>query len=73
MKFVKQNPDDKVLWADEESTIGDFTFSFDGKKAYNLFSDYPYKLTAEEKKIFDAENPFWAEFFKDRNGNKNNE
>lgn len=44
-------------------TIGVFIFSFDKKKDYNLFQDYPQKLTAEQKQIFDAENPFWKEFF----------
>lgn len=36
-------------------------------KIYNLFKDYPYNLTSEEKEIFDKENPYWADFFKDRN------
>ena len=30
-----------------------------------LFADYPYKLTAEQKAIFDRENPFWRDFFID--------
>ena len=41
-------------------------FSFDRKKQYILYRDYPYKLTAEEKAIFDAEEPFWANYFRDR-------
>lgn len=32
-----------------------------------MFADYPWKLTFEEKSIFDKENPEWAEYFKDRN------
>ena len=42
-------------------TIGQFLFSFDKKKVYNLFKDYPQKLSKEEKKLFDKENPEWAE------------
>lgn len=45
-------------------------FSFDKIKVYNLFSDYPYALTQSEKEIFDKENPYWKEFFKDREYNK---
>lgn len=36
------------------------------KKIYNLFANYPHNMTAEEVKIFDKENPYWAAFFKDR-------
>lgn len=65
--FYKNNPDDKIWWVDVEDEIGLWLFSFDKKKIFNMFEDYPQKLTAEEKQIFDAENPYWAEFFKDRN------
>lgn len=41
-------------------------FSFDLEKVYNLFSDYPWALSKEEKEIFDKENPHWKEFFEDR-------
>ena len=66
-KFFKNNPKDKILWinnADEE--IGVFLFTFDKEKIYNLFQDYPDNMTPEEVDIFDRENPYWAEFFKDR-------
>ena len=33
---------------------------------YNLFQDYPYKPTKEEKALFDQENPHWRDFFADR-------
>lgn len=45
-------------------------FSFDKKKTYNMFEDYPWKLTEEEKAIFDKENPHWVVFFDYRNGAK---
>ena len=31
-----------------------------------MFADYPHALTKEQKEIFDAENPYWKGFFKDR-------
>ncbi len=46
--------------------IGEHLFSFDKKQVFNLFQDYHYKLTKEQKEIFDKENPHWKEFFKDR-------
>lgn len=63
--FYKNKPSDKVYWIDNIGVIGEFLFSFDKKKIYNLFRDYPQKLTNEEKIIFDRENPYWADFFKD--------
>ena len=56
----------KFRWIDNADRVGEHEFTFDGKKIYNLFRDYPYELTAEEKEMFDKENPFWADFFKDR-------
>lgn len=65
--FYKNNPEDKIWWIDDPDIIGEWLFSFDKKKIYNMFKDYPQKLTKEEKRIFDKENPYWADFFKDRN------
>lgn len=67
-KFYKNNPSDKVMWLNDFSAVGEFVFSFDGKKTYNLFADYPHNMTAEEVQIFNKENPEWAEFFADRRG-----
>ena len=65
--WYKENENDEILWLDNGTErIGEFVFSFDGKKEFNLFRDYPHELSEEEKKIFDKENPFWADFFKDR-------
>lgn len=63
--FYKNKPSDKIYWIDNIGVIGEFLFSFDKKKIYNLFRDYPQKLTKEEKIIFDKENPYWADFFKE--------
>jgi hypothetical protein len=65
--FYKNNESDSIWWVDNQDTIGEHLFSFDKKRIFNLFQDYPHKLTAEEKKIFDEENPEWAKFFDDRN------
>lgn len=64
--FYKNDETDKIWWVDNPETIGLHLFSFDKKKIYNLFADYPHNLTAEEKEIFDKENQFWKDFFKDR-------
>lgn len=64
--FYKKNKNDIIWWIDNLDTRGEFLFSFDKKKIYNLFKDYPYNLSKIEKDIFDKENPYWAEFFKDR-------
>lgn len=66
-KFYKENTTDSIWWVDTSDKDGVFLFSFDKEKVYNLFADYPHNLTKQEKEIFDKENPYWADFFKDRN------
>lgn len=61
--FYKNNEESKIWWIDKIDVRGEFLFSFDKKKIYNLFLDYPHNMTEEEVKIFDSENPFWREFF----------
>lgn len=65
-EFYKKEKTDTIYWVDNVGTIGEFLFSFDKKKVFNLFRDYPHSLTANEKKIFDKENPYWKDFFSDR-------
>lgn len=65
--FYKENPKDTIYWVDTiEDYKGLFLFSFDKKTVFNLFSDYPDKLTPSQRAIFDKENPYWANFFRDR-------
>lgn len=65
--WYKENKSDKIWWLDNgEEVKGEFVFSFDKKESFNLFADYPHKLTQEQKEIFDKENPFWADYFKGR-------
>lgn len=66
-RFYKQNTDDSIWWVDTSHQDGTWLFSFDKVKIYNLFADYPHNLSKREKEIFDRENPYWKEFFKDRN------
>lgn len=64
--WYKNEPNDLIWWKEMPDTIGEFVFSFDREKEFNLFADYPDKLTPEQKVIFDRENPQWRDFFKDR-------
>ena len=62
--FYKKNPKDKIWWVDNGGDVkGEMVFSFDKKKLYNLFKDYPQNLSKEAKEIFDSENEFWQEYF----------
>lgn len=64
--FYKENENDRIWWVDDTEATGLWLFSFDKKKIYNMFADFPQKLTKEEVKIFIKEQPYWADFFKDR-------
>ena len=65
-KWKKKNESDIIWWLKSEDKVGVHIFSFDKKTKFNLFKDYPYKLSKEQIEIFDNENPYWKEFFKDR-------
>ncbi|MHC5523374.1 DUF7675 family protein [Ligilactobacillus saerimneri] len=64
--FYKNNPTDQIWWVDDFEKVGVRLFSFDKKKIYNLFADYPHNMTPEEVAIFNRENPYWRSFFADR-------
>lgn len=68
-EWYQDENDNKIWWLDTGNRKGYFIFSFDKKKRYNLFEDYPHNMTPEEVEIFDKENPFWANFFKKRSRN----
>ena len=61
--FYKDSEESKVWWIDKIDVRGEILFSFDKKKIYNLFRDYPHNMTEEEVRIFDRENPYWRDFF----------
>ena len=56
----------KTWWVDTDK-VGEFLFTLDKKNVYNLFRDYPDKLSVEDWVTFSEDNPYWAKFFKDRN------
>lgn len=62
-EFHKEHKGDKIWWTGRFDCLEFPYFSFDKKTIYNLGEDYPYNLTAEQKRIFDEENPFWHDFF----------
>ena len=66
MEFYKNNKTDAIWWGSDPNIIGEWLCSFDKKKVYNLFKDYPWELSPDEKALFDRENPYWKDFFKDR-------
>ena len=66
-KWFKNDEESRIWWLDNsDEKIGVFIFSFDKEKQFNLFADYPYKLSEKEKEIFDKDEPFWADFFRER-------
>jgi hypothetical protein len=66
-KFYKNNKTDRIWWVDNlGESVGEFLFSFDQEKIYNLFRDYPKAMTKEEVEILNKENPYWANFFAER-------
>lgn len=71
--FYKDDPKNTIWRVDDfDNRFDRILFSFDKKKIYSLFADYPHNFTPEEKEIFDKEYPFWADFFKDRPYNPEN-
>lgn len=76
--FYKENKGDKIYWVDHDvihsdtgelSVIeGELLISFDHRNMLDLWRDYPWNFTPEQKALFDKENPYWADFFERRNG-----
>lgn len=65
-EFYKNDQSNRIWWTENLDQKGELLFSFDKKKIFNLFADYPHNLTKEQKEIFDKEKPYWANFFKDK-------
>ena len=64
-EFFQRKKGNLIWWIDcfddDKRIIGDFRFSFDRKKVFNFWRDYPEKLTDERIKIFQNENMTLAE------------
>ena len=71
-RFWKEIPEGKVWNVDRKKNkeVGPIEITFDQKKIYDLWADYPDNMTKEEVEIFDKEQPFWADFFSDRKKKK---
>lgn len=65
-KFYKNKKSDKIWWVENSGKVGEWLFPFNKEKIFNMFRDYPNALSKEEKDLFDKENPYWADFFKER-------
>ena len=61
--FYKRKKTDTIWWVEIDNMIGSMLFTFDKKKIYSLWQDYPQNLSPEEKRIFDEENPYWKKRF----------
>lgn len=55
--WYKNNENDSIWWRENLDAVGEFLFSFDRKKTYNFFRDYPQELTEEQRRQFEKENP----------------
>lgn len=64
--FYKNEDKDHIWWVDNPDEKGVWLFSFDKKVIFNMFADYPEKLTEEQRRIFDTENPELAELLNAR-------
>lgn len=53
---MKNNTEDIIWWLDNGAdTKGEWVFSFDKKRRFNMFADYPWKLTPEQKDLRQGE------------------
>lgn len=66
-RIYKENKGDKVWWLDDEKSMGEYVFTIDKKNFYNLFADYPDKLSVADWITFGEENEYWVKFFRSRN------
>ncbi|HCJ90592.1 MAG TPA: hypothetical protein DHV71_01700 [Acidaminococcaceae bacterium] len=61
-KWDKSAPESRVWWKETPGVTGELIFSFDKKKEYSFYRDFPEKLTPEELKIFREDEPVLGKF-----------
>lgn len=64
-EWYKNKESDSIWWTTSPH-VGEFLFSFDKLKIYNMFQDYPMKLSKSEQALFAKENPYWRRMFAER-------
>lgn len=57
LDLYKSDESLKIWRVETPDRKGEFLFTFDCKKVFNFFQDYPAKLTEEEIAIFEKEYP----------------
>lgn len=57
LDLYKSDESLKIWRVETPDRKGEFLFTFDCKKVFNFFHDYPEKLTEEEIAIFEKEYP----------------
>lgn len=57
LDLYKSDESLKIWRVESPDRKGEFLFTFDCKKVFNFFHDYPEKLTDEEIAIFEKEYP----------------
>jgi len=57
LDLYKSDESLKIWRVETPDRKGEFLFTFDCKKVFNFFHDYPEKLTDEEIAIFEKEYP----------------
>ena len=68
--FYRNKRGDKIWRVDRVDEIGGIEVSFDKKKIYNLWTDYPSKFSAEEIEIIKKKCLTWLTFFRVEKKNK---
>lgn len=58
--------EERTEWVEVPDRFGEYAFTLDGVRFFNLFHDFPWALTDTESDIFVEDQPYWAEFFRGR-------